>query len=119
MAICYSSNYCLYPLSLLEESMEYKYTQTFIGKIHAALVAPTIPLLIILYYLKYIKDKEPNLWGLIISFIGLGLFLKAKFSIIKNKKLISFGCDLMDQKNSLFYFVGWLLMIAGYFLSWS
>ncbi len=98
--------------------MEHKYTQTIVGKIHAALVAPTIPLLIIGVYLEYIEGKEPNAWGLIVSIIGFLMFLKAKLSVVKHKKLFSIGCDLMDQEHTNLYFFGWVLMIAGYFLCW-
>ncbi len=99
--------------------MEHKYTQTLIGKIHAAIVAPTIPLVIIAFYLDYTKDKEANLWGLIISLVGFAMFFKAKMSVVKHKKLFSIGCDLMDQKHTNLYFFGWVVMISGYFLSWT
>lgn len=99
--------------------MEHRYTKTTIGKIHSMIVSLTIPTVIIGMYLDYIQGKESNLWGFAISIVGFLLFLKAKISVIKSKKLFSLGCDLMDQRNTYFYFFGWLLMIAGYFLSWS
>lgn len=99
--------------------MEHRYTQTLIGKIHAAIVAPTLPLIIIAFYLAYIEGKEANLWGILVSLIGFTMFFKAKLSVIKHKKLFSVGCDLMDQKNVYFYFFGWVVMIGGYFLSWT
>lgn len=99
--------------------MEHRYTQTLIGKIHAAIVSITLPIVIIAYYLDYTKDKDANLWGILISVVGFAMFLKAKLSVVKHKKLFSVGCDLMDQKNIYFYFFGWVIMIGGYFLSWT
>lgn len=98
--------------------MEHKYLETRIGKIHAALVAPSMLICLIAYGYEFSKGKTPFGWALLISVIGFGFFLKAKLSLIKTGKLVSFGCDLMDQKNTYFYFFGWVLMLAGYFLSW-
>lgn len=99
--------------------MEHKYTQTLIGKIHVAIISVTLPLVIIAFYLDYAQGKEPNLWGILLSLVGFVMFFKAKISVIKNKKLFSIGCDLMDQKHTNLYFLGWIIMIAGYFLSWA
>lgn len=99
--------------------MEHNYLKTSIGKIHAAVVLPTIILAFLLFCYDYSKGKSPVIWGLLISVVGLVLFLRAKFSVIKTGKVVSFGCDLMDQKNAYFYFAGWVMIIGGYFLSFK
>ncbi|WP_408095701.1 hypothetical protein ACJVC5_11710 [Peredibacter sp. HCB2-198] len=98
--------------------MEHRYLKTTIGKIHAAIVVPSMLFCFLIFCYEFAQGKNPNLWGMIVSLIGFALFLKAKRSVIRKGKLISFGCDLMDQKNTNFYFSGWVLFIAGYFLSW-
>ena len=98
--------------------MEHNYLKTTIGKIHATIVAPSMFICLIAFGYEYSKGKTPIAWAFTISAIGFGLFLKAKLSVIKTGKMFSFGCDLMDQRNTFFYFFGWVLMLAGYFLSW-
>lgn len=97
--------------------MEHQYLKTTIGKIHAAIVVPSMFIIFFAFCYEYAQGREPWPWGMLLSVVGFGLFLKAKLSIIRTGKLISWGCDLMDQKNTYFYFSGWVLMIAGYFLS--
>lgn len=99
--------------------MEHKYLKTFVGRIHGFVIFLTIPMIIISVYLDYTNGREANLWGLGVTVFGFCLFFKAKLSVIKTKKLFSFGCDFMDQKNTNLYFLGWVIMIAGYFLSWT
>ena len=99
--------------------MEHRYLKTVIGKIHAAIVAPSMFICLIAFGYEFSKGKTPVVWAFLISLIGFCLFLKAKLSIIKTGKLFTFGCDLMDLRNTYFYFFGWVLMVAGYFLSWN
>lgn len=99
--------------------MEHNYLKTTIGKIHAAIVVPTMLIIFTGFCYEYAQGREPWPWGLLVSVVGFGLFLKAKFSIIKTGKFISWGCDLINQKNTNFYFIGWVLMVAGYFLSFK
>lgn len=99
--------------------MEHNYLKTSFGKFHAAIVSPTIFLVLIAFGYEYAQGKTPFIWAQLISLAGFGLFLKAKLSIIKTGKWVTFGCDLMDQRNTNFYFAGWVLMVAGYFLSWT
>lgn len=97
--------------------MEHRYLKTTIGKIHAALVVPSMFIVFIGYCYEYSKGREVWPWGMLVSLVGLVLFLKAKWSVLKVGKLITWGCDLMDQKNTYFYFFGWVFMVSGYFLS--
>lgn len=97
--------------------MEHRYLQTTIGKIHAAIVVPSMFICFIAICFEYSKGRTPVLWGLLVSVLGLILFIKAKWSVIKKGIRISWGCDLMDQKNTNLYFIGWVLMIGGYFMS--
>ncbi len=99
--------------------MEHRYLKTKIGKFHALIVAPTIPLLILGLWLEHINGKQPVWWGILISPFGFLLFLKAKISNIKKGKWFTLGCDHMDQMHTYFYFFGWVIMIAGYFLSFQ
>lgn len=99
--------------------MEYNYLKTSFGKIHAAIVIPSMVICFLAYCYEYAQGREPFIYGLLISIIGFMLFLKAKLSVIRTGKLFSFGCDLMDQKNTFLYFFGWVMIIGGYFLSWK
>ncbi|HXH75049.1 MAG TPA: hypothetical protein VNJ08_08795 [Bacteriovoracaceae bacterium] len=97
--------------------MEHKYLKTTFGKFHAAIVLPSMFIAFLGFCYEYAEGREPWPWGLAISVVGFIFFLQAKMSVIKQGKLISWGCDLMDQRNTYFYFFGWVMMIGGYFLS--
>lgn len=99
--------------------MEHNYLKTWVGRLHALLVLPSMFIIFIGFAYQYSIGKEAHLWGLPVTIIGFLMFLKAKWSVIKEKKLFTFGCDPMDQKNTYFYFFGWVMMIAGYFLSFN
>ncbi len=98
--------------------MEHKYLNSWIGKAHAFIVVPFMALALYEIGMEYAGGKNANLWGIPVMILGFISFLKAKWSVIKNKKLVSFGCDPMTQKNTYFYFLGWVLMITGYIISW-
>ena len=49
--------------------------------------------------------------------VGFSMFFKAKFSLIRRGKLISFGSRDMSRTNRLFYLWGYVLMGIALFLS--
>lgn len=66
--------------------------------------------------LPYIKQGQNNyiLISLSLYFVGLILFLCAKWSIMKTGKLVTFGTSGMTQKNRWYYRLGYLLMGSGF-----
>ena len=51
-------------------------------------------------------------WSFVILYIaGLSLFVKAKLSVIKQGRLISFGTANMSSPNKVAYFVGYSAMV--------
>jgi len=97
--------------------MEHNYLNTWFGKLQAIIVLPSIFIIFIGFAYQYSFGKEVHAWGIPVSIIGLLMFLKAKWSVLKNGKFFTFGCDPMNQTNTYFYFLGWVMMIAGYFIS--
>jgi hypothetical protein len=62
----------------------------------------------------------PQPWAFPILLLGLVLFLVAKISVIRKGVLISFGQSVFDNATrpmKVAYALGWLLMIAGFILS--
>jgi hypothetical protein len=96
--------------------MESRYLKTAFGKFHAVIVMGSLAILFLDFCYRFSFGKTPTLWGLAVSLAGFSLFLKAKLSLIRKGTYFSWGCDLMDQKNTYYYFFGWLLMVGGYFL---
>ena len=54
---------------------------------------------------------------LVLWLAGFLLFFKAKLSVIKSGKLISFGASDMSQENRVCYILGYVLMGIGFFFS--
>jgi len=50
---------------------------------------------------------------LVLFLLGFSLFLKAKISVIKNGKIVTFGSSLMTRINKVYYRLGYALMIIG------
>ena len=104
---------------MLNLDMDHRYYESVIGKALTLLGSLAVILTFISFANQYSLGKEASPYGLIITFLGLGLFLKSKLSVIKKGKYVSFGCDFMDQRNSRFYSLGWITMAGGYFLSFT
>ena len=49
--------------------------------------------------------------------VGFSMFLKAKLSVIRQGKLLSFGTSGMSRTNHIFYLLGYIIMAAGLLLS--
>lgn len=47
----------------------------------------------------------------IVFFVGFGLFIRAKISVIKNGKLASFGPKEMTTRMKKYYYIGYATMI--------
>ncbi len=97
--------------------MEHRYLKTTFGKIHAAIVTPSVLIIFLAICYEYAEGRQPWPWGLLLSFLGFALFLKAKWSLLKKGTFVSWGCDLMDQSTTNCYFIVWVMMIAVYFIS--
>jgi hypothetical protein len=48
--------------------------------------------------------------------VGFSMFLKAKLSVIRQSKLMSFGPRGMSRTNRIFYLLGYIIMTAGLLL---
>ena len=106
-------------LDLLILGMDNRYYESPLGKAQTLIGSLAIIFTLISFANQYSIGKEANPYGLIVTMLGLGFFLKAKISVIKKGKYVSFGCDHMNQRNSWFYSLGWFLMLSGYFLSFG
>ena len=56
-------------------------------------------------------------WALSIVLIGFLCFFFPKLSIIRGKKLVSFGTGFMTEHQANFYRAGYFLMVVGLLLS--
>ncbi|MBL6991338.1 MAG: hypothetical protein ISR65_16260 [Bacteriovoracaceae bacterium] len=99
--------------------MEHNYLNTGLGRIHFGLVIMSLVVIFFGYSYEYSVGKEVVIWGIPVSLIGFGMFLKAKWSVIKQRKFFTIGCHPMSRTNTYLYVIGWILMIAGYFLSFK
>ena len=59
--------------------------------------------------------KRP--WAFAIVLIGFGCFLFPKVSVVRKKKLVSFGTRIMNEDQANFYRVGYYLMGLGLILT--
>jgi hypothetical protein len=62
----------------------------------------------------------PRVWywvSLLLILLGFALFAKAKFSMIKKGKLLTFGTMEMAKADRAFYIAGYVLMSLGLLLS--
>lgn len=71
--------------------------------IHENLVVPMLFMTLIAYWYQFSQGKEPWVWGITFSFIGVLVFLKAK---LMNYKF----------KTNMFFF-SWVSMLVGYLLA--
>jgi len=63
------------------------------------------------------RQSVPHPYAFLVVLIGFILFLAAKISNLKKKKLISFGTKEMSEKMSNLYRVGYWLMVVGLMLT--
>ena len=59
----------------------------------------------------------PNPWAFFVVIIGFALFLFAKISVIRKKKLVSFGTSYMTEGMANLYRLGYWLMVFGILLT--
>ena len=57
--------------------------------------------------------------SLLLIAVGFIIFLKAKISVIKTGKIISFGPGEMCSIDKRFYFFGYSMMILGFLLAFA
>jgi hypothetical protein len=58
-----------------------------------------------------------NPWAFVLTLFGMALFVIAKLSVIRRKKLISFGTSAMTGDSANLYRLGYWLMIVGTLLT--
>lgn len=74
-----------------------------------------IPLVI--YF--HMKGAKVQLIGVPVLFLGAIAFLVAKISVVRRRMYFTFGCDNMSTRMMWLYFVGYVLMIVGYIVTFS
>lgn len=67
---------------------------------------------------------QTSFWTMVVLFIaGFSMFVKAKWSVIKQGKLLTFGAAQLSKQNRVFYFLGYfgmglgVLMLLGFVLT--
>jgi vacuolar-type H+-ATPase subunit I/STV1 len=65
------------------------------------------------------RKAEIQLFGSPILFLGAIFFLIAKISVVRKGQYFTFGCDNMSNKMMWSYFIGYILMIIGYIITFS
>jgi len=71
---------------------------------------------------RHAAHGAPRPWAFPIVFVGFALFLAAKVSVLRKGVLLSFGATVFENASrpmKVCYAVGWLLMIAGFVLSFG
>ncbi len=71
----------------------------------------------IVMYFDMKESQTVNLYGAALMLAGFISFLLAKISVIRKGSYFSFGCEHMTKKMMWAYFLGYVFMIAGYFVT--
>lgn len=76
----------------------------------------------LLIYLAFVHmiTGVPNLWALPVVLVGLVLFLAGKLTVIRKGVRFSFGASAVEHMSNtmaVFYYLGYVLMISGFVLS--